>query len=176
MIRMSGRQSLVVLGMGLLTACADPELQRLEQELIEVRTDPGSVPRIELPEIPQVDRVPYSAGEARSPFVPRRMQEQRDVPQASGLAPSPDRPREPLEAYGLSELDLVGTLTVGGEASALVRRPDGKVHRVRIGDYMGKDHGRIVSITEASVVLVETVLESNTWQERTRQIALGEGQ
>ena len=176
MTRASGCHVLLALGMGLLTACADPELRALEQELEEVRTDPGEVPRVELPEIPQIDRVAYTKSDDRSPFEPRRMQDQREVPQTSELAPPPDRPREPLEAYDLSELDLVGTLTVGGEPSALVRGPDGKVHRVRIGNYMGLDHGRIVSITDASVVLVETVLERNAWQERSRQIALGEGE
>ncbi|MDR9439260.1 MAG: pilus assembly protein PilP [Halomonas sp.] len=176
MTRLNGRHALLALGLGLLAACADPELRSLEQELAEVRTDPGDVPRVELPEIPQVDRVVYSGRDARSPFVPRRMQDQREAPQSSELAPSADRPREPLEAYDLSELDLVGTLTVDGEPSALVRGPDGKVYRVRIGDYMGLDHGRIVSITDDSLVLVETVLEKNAWQERTRQIALGEGE
>ncbi|MCL7939611.1 pilus assembly protein PilP [Halomonas sp. ATCH28] len=176
MTRLNGRHALLVLGMALLTACADPELRSLEQKLAEVRTDPGDVPRVDLPEIPQVDRVAYSGSDARSPFEPRRMQDQREVPEAGELAPPPDRPREPLEAYDLSELDLVGTLTVGGEPSALVRGPDGKVHRVRIGDYMGLDHGRIVSITDASLVLVETVLERNAWQERSRRIALGEGE
>jgi len=162
--------------MALLTACADPELQSLEQELAEVRMEPGEVPRVELPEVPQIDGVEYHGSDVRSPFEPRRMQDQREVPQSGELAPPPDRQREPLEAYDLAELDLVGTLTVGGEPSALVRGPDGKVHRVRIGDYMGLDHGRIVSITDASLVLVETVLESNAWQERTTQIALGEGE
>jgi type IV pilus assembly protein PilP len=174
-IRIVARYALLALGMGLLIGCTDPELSQLEQQLVEVRANPGEVPQLDLPDIPPVERVSYAGHETRSPFVARRMQDQREPPQAGGLAPPPDRPREPLEAYDLAELDLVGILTVGGTPSALVRGPDGKVHRVRIGDYMGLDHGRIVSITESSLVLVETVLENNAWQERSRQIALGEG-
>lgn len=176
MTRVNVAQALLAISMVLLAACADPELRNLEQELAEVRTDPGEAPRVDLPEVPQVDQLAYEGSDSRSPFVPRRMRDQRQVPEAGELAPPPDRPREPLEAYDLAELDLVGTLTVDGEPSALVRGPDGKVHRVSIGDYMGQDFGRIVSITDASLVLVETVLEGNAWQERSRQIALGEGE
>ncbi|MFG6159109.1 pilus assembly protein PilP [Halomonas sp. 1390] len=175
MIRLSVRYALLALGMVLLSGCVDPDLRQLEQQLVEVRANPGEVPQLDLPDIPPIERVSYAGNEARSPFTPRRMQDQREVPRAGDLAPPPDRPREPLEAYDLAELDLVGTLMVGGKPSALVRGPDGKVHRVTIGDHMGLDHGRIVSITEVSLVLVETVLESNAWQERSRQIALGEG-
>jgi len=169
------RYAFLAVGMGLLVGCTDPELRQLEQRLVEVRANPGEVPQLDLPDIPPIERVSYVGNEARSPFVPHRMQDQRVAPQAGDLAPSSDRPRAPLEAYDLAELDLVGILTVGGKPSALVRGPGGKVHRVEVGDYMGHDHGRIVSITESSLVLVETVLENNAWQERSRQIALGEG-
>lgn len=175
MTRNAARYACLALVLSLTGGCVDPDLRGLEQQLLEVRMNPGEVPQLDLPDIPSVERVAYVGREDRSPFEPRRMQEQREVPEGGDLAPSPDRPRGPLEAYDLSELDLVGTLTVGGRPSALMRGPDGKVYRVGIGDYIGLDHGRIVRIAEAALVLVETVRDDGAWQERSRQIVLGEG-
>jgi type IV pilus assembly protein PilP len=55
-----------------------------------------------------------------------------------------------------------------------VRAPNGQVHRLTLGEYMGLDNGRIVTITEASVGLVETVLEQNAWVERSHTLMLEE--
>lgn len=157
----------------LLAGCADPEMGNLDRDLAAIRNDPGQVPRVELPEIPEYEAVPYDEADRRSPFMPRqRDDEVAPVDPDSERAPDPDRPRGLLERYELSELELVGTLTVAGQPSALVRVPDGQVHRLSVGNHMGGDHGRIVSITESSVVLVETVLERNAWVERSTRLSL----
>lgn len=115
----------------------------------------------------------YRFADQRSPFQVR-LPESRTLPEGDvDLAPDTSRPREPLEAYDLGQLDLVGTLTVGGAPSALVRAPDGNVHRLRVGDHMGSDFGRIVDITAASVQLVEIVPTGRGgWIERSTQLAL----
>ena len=91
----------------------------------------------------------------------------------SDLAPDESRPKEPLEAFDLSQLELVGTLTVGGQPSALIQAPDGQVHRLRTGNYMGSDFGRIIGITGASVQLVEIVPTGRGgWTERSTRLTL----
>ncbi|MFO8046328.1 MAG: pilus assembly protein PilP, partial [Halomonas sp.] len=91
------------------------------------------------------------------------------------LAPDLTRPREPLEAFNLGQLDLVGTLTSGGQPSALVRSPSGTVHRLRVGNHMGSDFGRIISITSSSVQLIEVVPTGRGgWIERTTQLTLND--
>ncbi|PXX98226.1 pilus assembly protein PilP [Halomonas sp. LBP4] len=157
----------------LLAGCADPELGDLDRELAAIRNDPGQVPRVELPEIPEYEAVPYDEAGRRSPFIAQLPEAEQPPRGSEGLAPDMTRAREPLEAYGLGELDLVGTLQVGGQPSALVRAPDGQVHRLRVGDYLGSDFGRIVSITGASVQLVEVVPTGRGgWIERSTRLSL----
>jgi type IV pilus assembly protein PilP len=156
-----------------LTGCADPQLGNLDRELSEIRNNPGQVERVPLPEIPDYEPVPYDDADQRSPFLP--VMPEADLPPegSADLAPDTTRPREPLEAYGLNELALVGILQVGGQPSALVRAPGGQVHRLRVGNYMGNDFGRIISITESSIQLIEVVPTGRGgWVERTTRLSL----
>ncbi len=169
------RLPLALAALLLLAGCADPQLGTLDRELAEIRSNPGATPRVELPAIPDYEALLYDEADRRSPFV-ARLPEAEQPPQGSEeLAPDLTRPREPLEAYGLGQLDLVGTLTHGGQPSALVRAPDGSVHRLRVGNHMGSDFGRIVSITSASVQLVEVVPTGRGgWIERTTRLTLND--
>ncbi|SDJ17424.1 pilus assembly protein PilP [Billgrantia gudaonensis] len=159
--------------LGLVAGCADPQLAALDRELAAIREDPGPTPEFDLPEVPTYEATPYREADSRSPFRPRRLEAD---PEASGegqLAPDPDRRKEPLEAFALEELELVGVLTVGGEPSALVRTPDGQVHRLHRGNHLGGNHGRIVAITHSSVQLVELVpTGGGGWVERTTRLTL----
>ncbi|MBS9403160.1 pilus assembly protein PilP [Halomonas sp. TRM85114] len=170
----TGKRWLFAGVLGLLGGCSDPQLGSLDRELTAIRNDPGKVPKVVLPEIPDYETVAYTLADQRSPFLARSRQDGGPTPHDSDLAPNPDRPKDVLEAYALSELELVGTLTVEGRPSALVRAPNGQVHRLTTGQYMGQDNGRIVTITEASVGLVETVLDQNTWVERNHTLKLEE--
>ncbi|GHE22298.1 pilus assembly protein PilP [Halomonas urumqiensis] len=169
-IRSSGLAFGVLL---VLAGCADPQLGALDRELAAIRSDPGPTPQITLPEIPELESVPYDESQQRSPFI-ARLPEVADTPRGSeDLAPDLSRSREPLEAYGLEQLDLVGTLTQGGQPYALVRAPEGQVHRLRVGNHMGSDFGRIVSITSSSVQLVEVVPTGRGgWIERNTRLTL----
>ncbi|WP_444985194.1 pilus assembly protein PilP [Halomonas mongoliensis] len=156
----------------MLAGCADPQLASLDRELAQIRSDPGAAPALELPAVPRIEGIGYDLEEQRSPFVMRDGEAERALPEGTLVMPQLDRQREPLEAYDLSELQLVGTLRVGGQPSALVRAPGGQVHRLSVGNYLGLNHGRIVSITETSLLLVELHVERGAWVERNRQMAL----
>ncbi|ATJ84152.1 pilus assembly protein PilP [Halomonas beimenensis] len=157
----------------LLGACRDNDLDSLDRELAELRADPGELTLEPLPPMPVYRSVDYRHADQRSPFQ-ARLPESRELPVGdTDLAPDQTRPKEPLEAYNLDQLDLVGTLTVGGQPSALIKAPDGNVHRLRVGDRMGTDFGRIVGITEASVQLVEIVPTGRGgWIERSTLLSL----
>ncbi len=72
---------------------------------------------------------------------------------------------------------MVGTLQRDGKTWALVDDGQGRIHRVTIGDYMGKNHGEIVSITETQVDIVEVVPDGKGgWVERPRTLALKENE
>lgn len=155
----------------LMSGCSDAELAALDAQLAELRARPAG--KIDaLPQAPQYQAVSYDQADGRSPFMPERpaSEQSRDD---SDLAPDLSRPRDSLEAYPLDALRLVGTLSIDGRRSALVRAPDGQVHRLHVGMHMGTDFGRIVSITNASVQLVEIVPNGQGgWTERSQNISL----
>ncbi|GEK72738.1 MULTISPECIES: pilus assembly protein PilP [Halomonas] len=172
-MRVWGR-GLALLGLMLsLGACRDAASGDLDRELAALRAAPGELTLEPLPPMPVYHAVDYRFADRRSPFQ-ARLPESRALPEGDAeLAPDRSRSREPLEAYELGQLELVGTLTVGGTPSALIRAPGGKVHRLRVGDHMGSDFGRIVGITSASVQLVEIVpTGGGGWIERSTQLSL----
>ncbi|WP_304526305.1 pilus assembly protein PilP [Halomonas sp. I5-271120] len=162
------------LALGLsLTGCSEPDLAALDNKLGGLRDDPSGVELPPVPELPHYAAVDYDQSSRRSPFRARQAAPEAAPEGSSELAPDSDRPLDPLEAYPLDKLMLVGTLSVGNRPSALVRAPGGEVHRLTSGDHMGADYGRIVSITERSVQLVEVVNNGRGgWTERTRQLTL----
>lgn len=156
----------------LLAGCADPQLVALERELASIRSDAVRTQELELPEVPSVEHVEYGLEGLRSPFMVRAKGVERELDEGASVAPRLERRREPLEAHGLGELKLVGTLRVGGQSFALVLAPDGRVHRLSAGNYLGLNHGRVVSITDASLSLVELVVEQGAWVERRREMLM----
>ncbi len=66
-----------------------------------------------------------------------------------------NRPKEYLESFPLDSLKMVGTMQQGGQRWALIRTPEGTIQRVRVGNYLGQNHGKITQITENSVKLTE---------------------
>ncbi|MBB3183802.1 type IV pilus assembly protein PilP [Halomonas fontilapidosi] len=158
-----------------LGACRDANLPALERELEAMRVDPGEVDLEPVPPMPTYTSVDYQFADERSPFQarPPEPEELPGMGADSNVAPDESRPKDPLEAYDLSQLELVGTLTVGGQPSALVQSPEGQVHRLRTGDHMGSDFGRIIGITESSVQLVEIVPTGRGgWTERSTRLTL----
>jgi Tfp pilus assembly protein PilP len=68
----------------------------------------------------------------------------------------------PLEFYSLSELVLVGTLQQKSDGIwALVRVPDGIIHQVQVVDYIGKNHGKVLTITDVDLTLKEIIPDNN---------------
>ncbi|MFU8815122.1 MAG: pilus assembly protein PilP [Pseudomonadales bacterium] len=143
----------------------------------EVQSRPPG--RIEpLPPFEQVPPFAYQAGNLRSPFEPPVLV--KPVPgRPSGPQVKPDlaRARQFLEDYPIGSLIMVGTLAQSGRVYGLIRDGNGGVHRVRHGDYMGTDHGRIQQIQDTSIELIEIVPDGTGtgWVERARTVSLGGG-
>lgn len=122
----------------------------------EVKARPGG--RIEpLPEIRPAPSFVYEPGDRRGPFTPDTPQQRvSDNPNAV-QGPDPSRPREFLEQFPLDTLRMVGTLDAQGSSFGLVQTDDGLIHRVSVGNHLGQNYGRILSITESEISLVEIV-------------------
>jgi type IV pilus assembly protein PilP len=127
-----------------------------------------------LPEVKPYEPFTYSAYDIIDPFRPRKIEPPRTAG-AGGIAPDLNRRREPLEAYPLESLRMVGTLEQKKQMHALVRAPDGGLHRVRNGNYLGQNFGRIVGISETGIKLREITQDSTgNWEEKEQVLLLQE--
>ena len=121
-----------------------------------VKARPGG--RIEpLPEIRPAPTFVYEPGGRRSPFMPDSLPDTVSVDPGAGRGLDPIRPRELLERFPLDTLRMVGTLEARGRSFGLVQTADGLIHRITVGNRMGRNDGLIVSITDSAIALVETV-------------------
>ena len=110
----------------------------------------------------------------RDPFGPSREEQEALAATTSGPGPT-KHPKEPLEAFPLDALKMVGTIGSGGKLEALVKDPDGVIHRVHTNNYLGQNNGQVKAIAEDHIDLVELVSnQTGGWMERQANIALGE--
>ena len=75
----------------------------------------------------------------------------------AALRPDASRPREYLERFTLDSLLMVGSLARGGQDWTLIKDPDGGIHRVQVGHFLGRDHGRIAEMGATYVAVIEIV-------------------
>lgn len=87
--------------------------------------------------------------------------------------PDPNRPRQVLEQFSLDSLRMVGTMGAGSAMTALIRAPDRTTYRVRVGQYLGQNDGRVVNIDASGLDLIELVRDGgNGWAEQPASILL----
>lgn len=131
-----------------------------------------------LPEIKPHETFRYEAGDLRNPFEPFILKRPEPIGAASsgtGLHPVENRPREALEAFPLDSLRMVGILEQNNITWALIKATDGTIHRIKAGNYMGQNHGKISRITETQIELMEIVPDGlGNWTERPASLALSE--
>jgi type IV pilus assembly protein PilP len=130
-----------------------------------------------LPQVRPYEPVPYQAENEVDPFRPDRIEVAVAAgagPAASGKQPVLDRPKEPLEAFPLESIQMVGSLTQGRETFGLVKAGP-NLYRVRKGNYMGQNFGVITGIDEVQISLKELIQEgSGEWIERASALQLQE--
>ena len=149
------------------------ELQEwMEQQKREVKpsVQPLSPPK-------KFDPQPYSALSGVEPFSTQKLtvalkQEARQP--NSMLAAEINRRREPLEAYPLDSMSMVGSVVKQGRQYALLR-VDNLLYQVKLGDYLGQNYGKITKITETDISLREIVQDAaGEWIERPGALQLQE--
>src|SRR6218665_1896298 len=138
----------------------------LQTYMDEVRARPkGSIEP--LPKFQPYEAFTYSAAALRSPFQPPVKIDLASQQKGSkNVKPDESRVRQFLEGFNIETFEMVGVLGNQGISYALVRGAGG-VHRIKIGDYLGRNHGRITSIDEAKVDVIEIVPDGEGgWLER----------
>jgi type IV pilus assembly protein PilP len=170
-------RSLVAACVLLLSACSGEEHSDLKQELNQLTKDLRG--RVDpLPQVKPYEPVPYTAEGQTDPFRPERIDVARSQRDSSAgvalLEEQKKRPPEPLEAFPLESIQMLGTITKGEETFALVKAGP-NLYRVRKGNYMGQNFGVITAIDEAQISLKELVQDSTgDWVERMSSLQLVE--
>jgi type IV pilus assembly protein PilP len=175
---MKPRAALVplVIASAFLAACGGEEQQELRAELTAMTKDMRG--RVDpLPVVKPYEPVPYTAFDQPDPFGPTKIALIADGKKTTGgstLQPDLDRPKEPLEAYPLESLKMVGTLMQKKQTFAVVKA-DAGLYRVRPGNYLGQNFGVITKITDSEITLRELIQDSGgDWAERTSTLLLQE--
>ena len=158
-----------------VVACSgeQEELQQwMDQQKREVKPniEPLSAPKKFVPQA-------YLAVTGVEPFSTQKLtvalkQEARQP--NSLLAAEINRRKEPLEAYPLDSMTMVGSVVKQGHPYALLR-VDSLLYQVKIGDYLGQNYGKITKINETDVSLREIVQDAaGEWTERVGSLQLQE--
>lgn len=161
----------VLLGCLALAGCGEPhsDLKQFVKDSDKLKG--GRIPP--LPEVKPYEAFAYDAYDLVDPFKPRKIAPPKAVAGAGGIQPDFNRRKEPLEAYPLENLKMVGTLQQQKVMHALVKTPDNNLFRVRAGNYLGQNFGRIIAITETTIALKEIVQDSGgSWEEKDQALQL----
>ena len=107
------------------------------------------------------------------PFRPRT--DSRNPKRTGQNLPNLDRPKEELEDFPLENLKMVGFLLQRHVGHAVIRSAEGKIYRVKAGNYVGQNFGQITSVSETEVKIKEMVQDSaGDWSERESSLQLVE--
>ncbi len=108
------------------------------------------------------------------PFKPRKT-ELKSTGRLGMNQPNLDRPKEELEEFPLDSLKMVGYLQQANVGYAVIRSSDGKLHRLKVGNYMGMNFGQVISVTDSEIKIKEMVQDSDgDWSERENSLQLVE--
>lgn len=170
-------RSVLVIAVGaiLLTACQGDQ-DDLSRYISDVKARPAT-PIAPIPPVRTYTPYIYEGLTGRDPFRQSTSEGSDEVASknsSSGPRPDLQRTREYLERFELDTLVMVGTFSKESSDWALIRDPDGTVHRVAVGNYLGKNHGKLSSISPDEVELSEFIADgAGGWLVRDASIALG---
>ena len=162
----------------LLAGCGD-RMGDLRQYTNQVKARKGG--RIEpLPQIKPFETYTYADENERSPFSQQSQafgntNAGTKTASTTGLHPDFNRNREYLEQFPLDGLKMVGTLAIGSTLYGLVLDSDKILHRVVVGNHMGQNYGKILSISDSDIKLQEIVPDGQGgWSERITSVTLSD--
>jgi len=159
----------------LLSSCSSNQ-DDLDRYLADVKARPAA-PIPPIPSVRTYTPYDYEGLEGRDPFRRSTSEGADEVSaQTNSDGPRPDfqRTREYLERFELDTLTMVGTFAKESSNWALIRDPDGVVHRVSVGNYLGKNHGKVGLIDQDVVELSEFIADgAGGWIVREAAMALG---
>lgn len=169
------RTVVVIVAMAVLAGCGNGnDFRDLDAYMNEMRLRaPGKIEPT--PTFRSYPTFTYDAANLRSPFSRQVKADLAGRKHGSrNVKPDPNRVKQYLEGFNIEQFEMVGTISSAAGSFALLRGAGG-VHRLKVGDYLGRNDGRIVAISASQVDVVEIVPDGQgTWLERPRTIPLKE--
>ncbi len=158
-----------------LMACSSSEFEDLQQYIKEVKSRPGA-PIAGLPEAKPYERFLYQDGDLRDPFKPTIKATAKAGPSgANQLRPNIGRDSEALESFPLDALRMVGSLKQDNQKWGIVKTTDGFIYRVKRGNHVGKNFGKITQITDSEIKITEIISDGmGGWLERQAALKISE--
>ena len=140
----------------------------LETWVAKTKAEPAP-PLQPLPVMQQFESFEYAAQNLRDPFSPPVP----DRNEGSGPRPDPERRKEVLEAFPLDSMNMAGTIGAGKGLVGLLTAPDKVTYKIKPGNYLGQNDGRVTAVYEDRIEIVELVPDgAGGWLERQAKIAL----
>ncbi len=150
----------------------------LAEQLREKRANKRAIKVKPIESLPPVGSYLFNPEGLRDPFSPveKNIDSMTDqVVATNGVQPDFNRHKEELESYSLDTLRMVGTVLMKDVLWGLIKANDGTIHRVSEGNYLGRNHGRILRILQDKLEIMEIVPDQpGTWREHQVAMALTE--
>jgi len=157
-----------------MTACGGGEFEDLQQFITEVKSRPGT-PIPGLPEAKPYERFLYEDADLRDPFKPTVKVTARRGSGVGQLRPNTNREAEALEQFPLDSLRMSGSLQQNAIKWGIVKTTDGFIYRVKIGNHLGKNFGKITRITDTEIQILEIISDGlGGWLERRAALKISE--
>lgn len=162
-----------------LAGCGSSRDDDIRQWMLEERNQ--TRPKVDpIPAPKQFKPEAYTNAAAVEPFSKEKLTQalKRDSSQvvANGalVAPELARRKEPMEAFPLDAMAMVGSIVKAGQPVALVK-VDNLLYQVKQGSYLGQNYGKVMKISETEVTLREIVQDAvGEWIERVATLQLQE--
>lgn len=145
----------------LIAGCGSGENEDIKKWMAEASKDMrGKVEKIDEPK--KYEPFKYESDKLVDPFNATKVTAMADAGKQPGSknagGPRPDlsRPKEVLEAFSIENLRMVGAMQQKGVSYAIIKA-DSSLHRVKVGNYIGQNYGKITKITETEVMVQEMI-------------------
>ena len=157
-----------------LFSCVDVETDDLQEFVVRTKSQVYPI-NDKVPALKKIDAIVFTQEKGRNPFSDPQPEVLVPVKNAPKSCPQPNfnRRKHPLEMYSLDNLSMRGTVLINDALWALVQVSGGELHKVKPGDYLGLNHGKVLKISKSKVELLELAPDKDgCWQERITQITL----
>lgn len=158
-----------------LQSCVEVKMDDLTRFVTEIKKQYYPI-NDKLPAL--IDHAPlrFTQQQARNPFFKsKQLNNNVDNTNTSKNCWQPDFKHavESLEHFSLGDLQMRGTLKLSHELWAIVEASNGIFYKVKPGNYLGFNNGKILSISETAISLSEfKIKHDNCWEKQITEMKL----